>query len=192
MTENTEATSTEVETPTKGETKPTESKPTIDENAYYAALRVAKKYEKMEAEQKEAKEREKEEAKKRDLANQGKIKELEELYEKKLRDADNRVKLGQHFNYVFLAHGMKELEGVDNIDEKIKEMVEAPEYQSYRLDAAPPKQPQQRQPAGTPPPIAAQTNTSNRNMDELKAAVSKGDREAARELEQRLIDGESL
>ena len=125
------------------ETPPTSKpEPKIDPNAYHAALRIADKYKTAEAERKKAEAAQAKAAKETELANQGKLKEIQDMhkaeleakesaYEKQLTDMHNRAKLSKHFPDVVTDGLMTKLEGVEDVDAAIQSFIESDEYAQF-------------------------------------------------------------
>ena len=114
----------------------------VDHNAFYAQQRQLEKYKTAEKEREKAHKAAAQAAKEQELANQGKLKEIQEMhkaeleakesaYQKQLTDMYNRAKLSKHFPDVVTDGLMTKLEGVEDVDAAIQSFIESEEYAQF-------------------------------------------------------------
>jgi hypothetical protein len=173
-------------------------------NALKASERIAKKLQAEVEEAVQKKAQEAEELEKEKLATQGKVDELREYYEKKLkaerdeaelkdRKKDLHLKLAPHFDNVFIkGEGVEKLISAEDVDAEIAEMLKNEAYQRYRIDVQAEQTQTKRATPGISPSAGTKPAHTGKNLKDLQGLVNSGDRDAAREMEQRLMNGETL
>jgi hypothetical protein len=173
-------------------------------NALKASERIAKKLQAEVEESVQKKAQEAEEREKEKLATQGKVDELREYYEKKLkaerdeaelkdRKKDLHLKLAPHFDNVFIkGEGVEKLISAEDVDAEIAEMLKNEAYQRYRIDVQAEQTQTKRATPGISPSAGTKPAHTGKNLKDLQGLVNSGDRDAAREMEQRLMNGETL
>lgn len=185
-------------TPDKGEKKEVKEKReiTVSENQYHAMRRKLEKLELEKEERKLTEELKTKETEEKRLADEGRFDELQKLHadevkgvedkwQTKVKHMEIRAKLGRYFDDVFIDFGVKQIEDAEDLDVAVAELLENENYQRYRVDKQLPTPPG-LPPAGTKPAHKDKT------ISDLRAQVHAGDRDAAREMERCIINGESV
>lgn len=178
----------------------------VDHNAFYAQQRQLEKYKTAEAERKKAEAAAAKAAKEQELANQGKLKEIQDMhkaeleakesaYQKQLTDMYNRAKLSKHFPDVVTDGLMTKLEGVENVDAAIQSFIESEEYAQFAHGAQTKTTTTKRAP--NVPASAGVSGVGRESLDQLRQIVKTEKdpakvSEAVQAIERMVLEGAEL